>query len=136
MWPFKRKEKSFKVGDIVKCINDRNWNNVDQSLNLMLGNKYKILMVIKCESCGGFSYDIGCRFYNKRIHSSCNNRNQLCGNQLPGMGIHLAGHFRFEKTTEEFLEHEIEEKLEEAVKREDYETAALLRDKFKTDIKL
>ena len=131
MWPFKKKEKHFKVGDLIKCIDDRGWNNGSgQSLNLVYGKTYKVLMVVKCPTCGTISYDIGSKFINSNCHTTCSGPPSK--HELPAVGIHLAGHFRFAKSGEEQLENreEIEAELEKCLQYEDYEKAVKLRDKL------
>jgi len=127
MWPFKKKKEYAKVGDIIKCIDDRDWNKSQQTISLICGNKYKVLNVVICPSCGCVTYDIGCRFINSKLYTNCNEGKD--GHDLPGMGIHLAGDFRFEKTQETV--EEIQEKIEEFVKEEKYEQAQ--QEKIKLD---
>lgn len=43
MWPFKKKDKYFKVGDLVKCIDDREWNSSHHTMDLHYGKTYKKL---------------------------------------------------------------------------------------------
>lgn len=127
MWPFNQKKKEpeyFKAGDIVKCIDDREWNNISQTLNISYGKNYKILMVVKCPTCGYVSYDIGSRFKNKKYYTTCSPSDH----NLPAQGVHLAAHFRFEKSIA--TEEELELELAELLKAEKYEEAAKVRDKI------
>jgi len=128
MWPFKKKEIYFKVGDIVKCIDDREWNGASHTMDIAYGKTYKILMVVTCPTCGQVSYDIGSRFKNKKSHTTCTPSEH----EVPAQGIHVAGHFRFAKADEASMEsrEEIEAELEKSLKKEDYEKAAKLRDKL------
>lgn len=125
MWPFSKKTKEyFKVGDIVKCIDDRNWNHCRHTMDINYGEKYKILMVVKCPTCGSVSYDIGSRFKSKKSHTICTPSEH----ELPAQGIHLACHSRFEKSIAN--EAELKFELEELLKKEKYEEAAKVRDKI------
>ncbi len=120
MWPFKKKTKYFKIGDTIKCIDDRGWNVSLHSINLIFGNTYKILLVVKCPVCSCVCYDIGSRFHNPTYYTDC--RLGIKGHELPGMGIHLAGHFRFEKTIEaEQTAKQIQERINECIKNEEFE---------------
>ena len=127
MWPFNKKKNKpeyFKAGDIVKCIDDRDWNGCSHSMDINYGKKYKILMVVKCPMCGCISYDIGSRFENKKSHTTCSPSDH----NLPAQGIHLAGHFRFEKSVAN--QEDLKFELEELLKAEKYEEAARVRDKI------
>ncbi|HWY33226.1 MAG TPA: hypothetical protein VNX68_01190, partial [Nitrosopumilaceae archaeon] len=125
MWPFNKKKKEeshFNVGDTVKCIDDREWNRIAQSVNLVFGHTYKIRQIIKCPSCGGYSYDIGCRFDNKSLFTSCT----LNGTQIdmPGQGIHWAGNFRFARFEEsELSTAQLKEIIAGYVKNDEFEKA-------------
>ena len=124
----KRKDNVAKVGDFIKCIDDRNWNSNQQSMKIQYGKTYKVLAVVKCPSCNTFSYDIGCRFDNPTTHTKCSIGMGKGEHELPFAGTHLAGIFRFEKTvadeaSEKASKKEIEEKIKEAVESENYELA-------------
>lgn len=125
---FKKKEPEVKVGDIIICIDDRDWNNVNQSLQLVFKKSYKVQDITRCK-CGN-AYDIGCRFTDKNAHTRCFAENIL----FVGAGIHWAGHFRFRKATpEEESEHyraqteEIQSQIESLVANEEYNKAAELQ---------
>lgn len=126
MWPFRKKKQQIKVGDIIKCIDDREWNDPNQNMTLIYGNKYKVLAVIKCSVCGAIAYDIGCRFNNNRFYTKCTKSKEI--HDLPCMGTHLAGAFRFEKSVE--TKEELEAKIEAAVKEEKYEIAQEYKNKL------
>lgn len=114
----------FKVGDIVKCIDDRDWNSPENSIPLVYGKTYKVLDVIYNKCCGLYAIDIGCKFKNN-AHTKCK-----CKKEMVGLGIHWAYEARFVK--DDILgEEELKEQLEEAIIEEDYERAAKLRDKLK-----
>jgi hypothetical protein len=117
---FKKSEVS--PGEFVRCIDDRNWNGTT-GLILLYGKKYKVLNVIKCPGCGSFAYDIGGRFTDSELFTGC--RFHTPRIELPGMGIHWAGSFRFEKC--KVSKEELEKEIEEAVSEEKYEKAAVLK---------
>ena len=123
MWLFKKRKEYAKVGDTVKCIDDRDWNSDFQNMNIVYGNKYKVFNVLICPTCGSVCYDIGGRFTPSKYHSSYTSCNKK--HDLPGYGIHWAGAFRFEKSVESASE--IEAKMEQAVEVENYELAEELK---------
>ena len=127
---FFKKGNKISKGDIVVCIDDREWNNGKHTIDLSYNKKYKVLDINK--SCHNISFDIGSRFYIKTTRTSCIN----CGKDLIGQGIHWAGDFRFRKATpEEETEYyteikselELEEELNIAVKQEQYEKASEIK---------
>ena len=87
------------------------------------------MAIIKCPECGCICYAIGARFNDATIFTACTVDEDM--HYLPGMGIHLAGAFRFAKTAEEVTENlnkeELQKKLDKAVEIEDYETAEKLK---------
>lgn len=125
MWPFNKKQESFKIGDFVKCIDDREWNNTPQSLNIVFGKTYKILQITRCcNKCKRDCYDIGCRFSDINHFTTCSKSNS----DVPGQGIHWAGSFRFTKSVEEGMTNEeIQEKIKEHVAKEEFELADKLQ---------
>ncbi len=125
---WKKKDKTFSPGDIVVCIDDRDWNGPNNSENIIFNKKYKIQSVCPT-NCHGNSYDIGIRFVSD-LFTRCN----VCTKDLVGIRIHWAGHFRFRKASEYeareyYKEHEeeISEKILEAISEENYEEAARLK---------
>ena len=121
MWPFNRKAKEihFKVGDVVKCIDDREWNSDHQNMKIVFGKTYKILQILKCPICGVYSYDIGCKFNDNILFTRCQE------SDMPGAGIHWAGEFRFEKYTENELSAEqVKEIIDGCVANQEFERAA------------
>lgn len=125
---WKKKDKAFSPGDIVVCIDDRNWNGPNNAENIVFNKKYKVKNVCPM-NCHGNSYDIGIRFVSD-LFTTCNN----CHKSLPGIRIHWAGHFRFRKASEDeereyYKEHEeeISEKILEAISEENYEEASRLK---------
>jgi len=92
-WFFKNKRKGFSIGDIVICIDDRNWNTPNNDKKLVFNKKYKILSICPLK-CHGPSYDIGIRFTCSAFTTCI-----FCSKQLPGEYIHWAGHHRFRKAT-------------------------------------
>jgi len=89
---FNKKKKHFLQGDIVVCIDDRKWNNLNQKEDLVFGKSYRILHTVVCPDCGNVAYDIGIRFDDKLKFTKCNETHNM-----PGKGIHLANHNRFLK---------------------------------------
>ena len=128
MWPFKKKQKPFKVGDLIKCIDDRHWNGSSHTMDIKYGKTYKVLMVVVCPTCNQIAYDIGSRFNDKNLYTRCTPSEH----EVPAQGIHLACHFRFAKSNEELIENreELEAELSNSLQTEDYEKAAKLRDKL------
>ena len=116
---FKNKKPKFNVGDLVTCIDDREWNRSSNGLGahhvggflLRYGKTYKILDIQK--SCCGYVFDIGCKFIDKGLHTVCGDGTRK---QIAGAGIHWAGTHRFRKPTEEeeknFNEESVEVEIE------------------------
>jgi len=95
---FKRRPRAkFNVGDIVKCIDDRNHI-------IVFGKEYKVLSRHQTTCCGLWVYDVGL-FCSE--HAYC----KQCGGQfkLVGRGIHWAGEFRFAKSVGSIVEEAVEE---------------------------
>lgn len=117
-----------KIGDIVICIDDRNWNHgKPQTIDLVYKKSYKVLDITSCKCCS--AYDIGSR-QNPKTFTQCTS----CKDLLVGGGIHWAASFRFRKATpEEEKEHYAKEKedilsqIEELVAKEEYQKAAELQ---------
>jgi hypothetical protein len=114
----------FKVGDIVRCIDDRNWNSSINSIPLVYGKTYKVLDITYTKCCNIYSIDIGCKM-NNNSHTWCK-----CAKDMVGAGIHWAYEYRFVKD-DVLAKEELNEELEEALIEEDYEKAAIIRDKIK-----
>jgi hypothetical protein len=127
---FGKQEPTIKEGDLVVCIDDRDWNG-GTNISLKYGAIYKLLKI--GIFCHGKSFDIGGRFINPETHTSCSLNKGSCNNKLPGQGIHWAHDKRFRKaTTEEEKAYNsqskenIDEKIQELVAEERYEEAAEL----------
>jgi protein-arginine kinase activator protein McsA len=118
----------FKVGDIVRCIDDRGWNSSKNTIPLIYGKTYKILDITYSKCCNIYSIDFGCRL-NDNTHTVCK-----CSKNMVGMGIHWAYQYRFVKDNV-LAKEELNEELEEALSEEDYERAAVIRDKMKLLVK-
>ncbi len=105
------KKPKFDVGDIVKCIDDRDHE-------IKFGQEYKVLDRIKTTCCGIWVYDVGLRQGNTRTQCICTSRTKM-----PGAGIHWAKESRFaflrkEKArakSEEAISIETKEILEEEI---------------------
>lgn len=123
-----------KAGDIVICIDDRNWNSDITNITLQYNKKYKLLDILKI--CHGYALDIGGRVSNGS-YTSC-----TCRKSIQGRGIHWAGLERFRIATEEeaseFREGEnedegdiddIDNKIANAILEEDYELAGELTER-------
>lgn len=119
-WNRKKKPEVLQVGDWGKCIDDRDWNGDSTDFKLVYGKKYQIKQVVRCPDCGGICYDIGAKFFDETIHTRCTIG--VREHHLPCQGIHLAGAFRFEKSTE-MTEEEKKEQIASLVKEEKYEEA-------------
>jgi excinuclease UvrABC helicase subunit UvrB len=115
----------FKVGDTIRCIDDRGWNSPRNSINLKHGKTYKVLQVIKSDCCKRYAVDIGCVLSDNDF-TTC----VACNTKMSGVGIHWACEKRFVKD-DVLVKEELNEELEEAVNEENYEKAALIRDKIK-----
>ena len=111
------KKHKVKKGDVVVCIDDRDWNIGNTTIILVYNKKYKLVDVLS--SCHGYVYDIGGRIIDtsKSLYTSCS-----CRANIPGANIHWAGSFRFRIATEE----EVEE----------FETEEISKDKEKFNEKL
>lgn len=91
------KKPKFEVGDIVKCIDDR-----DHSV--VYGKEYKVLDRTKTTCCNSWVYDVGLRSYI--LNTVC----PPCGNvPIQGKGIHWCGEFRFSFLKKEKAKAQIEE---------------------------
>lgn len=122
-----KKRNQVKAGDFVRCIDDRDWNNSAQSLKLVYGKNYKVLMVVRCPDCGAVSYDIGCKFDDNRISTMCKRNHKM-----PLQGTRLAGDFRFERLIDDeaFTEEDIKKEIEEAVAMENFELAQIYKNRL------
>jgi hypothetical protein len=100
----------FKVGEKVKCVDDRNHK-------LIYGKEYTILDVVKTNCCKVYCYDVGL-IATETKYTSCN-----CGNTIQGRGIHWCGEFRFapiisdEAKVESEVSNEVGDKVIEEVKK-------------------
>lgn len=115
----------FKVGDIVRCVDDRDWNGQHNSINLKHGKTYKVYQIYKTPCCKTYSIDIGCVLLDNGFTTCI-----PCKAKMSGVGIHWACESRFVKD-DVLAEEELKEELEEALTEENYEKAAILRDKIK-----
>lgn len=130
---FKKRNPEIKIGDIVVCIDDREWNDCEQTIDLVYKKFYKILDINKCNCKDENIFDIGSRFINKIDRSYCSK----CNNILVGQGIHWAACYRFRKATEEeekeYYTNEKENiltQINEYVLKEEYEKAHELQKKL------
>ena len=131
---FKKKPK-FKVGDTVKCIDDRNWNGPATDIKLIFGKTYKILDITYTSCCNEMCLDIGGRFVDTKQFTVCG-VGKCKHIEIQGMGVHWASSKRFalhtgaeEEEKEEALDKEkLKKKLEKAIAIEDYQKATKLRD--------
>lgn len=116
MFGWFKKNPKFKIGDLVRCIDDRDHI-------IQYGKTYKILDVNFQDCCNTYSYDVGltCSDFTK---CTCK-KNSV----IPGKGIRWAGEFRFAPHTP--TKEEIEQAMTDALKEENYELASELRDKLK-----
>ena len=132
----KQKGEEVKIGDTVKCIDDRNWNSGNDNLWLQYGKSYVVLDIIYTDCCNTLCYDIGAR--NNESFTSCSG-GKCKGSRIPGHGIHWAGAFRFAKSiAEEAKESKKESKsisktaakklLDRALELEEYEEASRLQE--------
>lgn len=86
---FKRRPP-FEVGDVVKCIDDREWNSGGTNGQLEYLEYYTVQKIAKnCRH--GWDVDVGIRFHNQYDHTYCGK----CNKEIPGSGIHWATHKRF-----------------------------------------
>lgn len=111
------KKPKFKIGETIICIDDRE--------HLVEYRKeYVVIDIQKCKICGTFAYDVGIKY---KIATKC------CNIPLAGKNIRWAGEFRFKKKdeTSEESKESIENKLNDALKEEDYIKASEYRDKLK-----
>lgn len=129
---FKRNPK-IKVGDTVRCIDDRDWGDPEYTnIQLQYGKTYKILDILIAGCCGTTCFDIGGRFTISHQLTHCGD----CSIDIQGKGIHWADSKRFalhtgaeEEAKEETVDKEkLKKKLDKALASEDYEKATKLRD--------
>ena len=112
-----------KLENRVRCVDDRNWNSIDQSLQLNLGYIYEVKQTYICPNCRTKWYDIGCRSLGKRTTHDCSLREKT---SLPGENIKWAYATRFTALVDGDLEKFEELKvLNEAIKGE---TKSLLKE--------
>lgn len=115
-----------KKGEYVKCIDDRDWNTVNQTMHLQYGRIYKVLDVLKCPSCGCISYDIGCRSTTPDMitHTICAKTN----NKLPGANFRWAKRERFVRAKfGDINVEELKREIQLCIQKEQYERAAELK---------
>jgi hypothetical protein len=115
----------FKVGDTVRCVDDRGWNIPQNSINLKHGKTYKVYQIYKSDCCKTYSIDIGCVLTDNDFTTCI-----PCNRKMSGVGIHWADEKRFVKD-DVLAQEELKEELEEALTEENYEKAAIIRDKIK-----
>lgn len=94
----------FKVGQKIKCIDDR--NHV-----ISFGKTYTVLAVTKTTCCKVYCYDVGIGCVVDR-YTSC------CSGKIQGRGIHWCGEFRFAPMTEDEIEAESTEEVSDEVGNE------------------
>lgn len=106
-----------KPGDLVVCKIDSDWNDSKHSIGLEHGKIYRVKAIVTCRECRCTAYDIGSRFENKELYTTCS-----YGHRFPAKGKHLAGLRRFEvlsPMSKEYLNFSINE----AINIENYEEA-------------
>lgn len=124
------KKTEFKIGDTVRCIDDRGWNGDATDIKLIYNKKYRIQGMIKCPCCQELCFDINGRFFDLSKYTNCSVGNT----DIPGQGIHWAAARRFDKAIGNAAEEtainkeEKKKELEKALAEEDYKKAAQLRD--------
>lgn len=128
MWSFLKNLFTYiaKKGEYVRCIDDRDWNSPNQTMNLQYGSIYKVLDVIKCPSCGCISYDIGCRstLADKITHTVC----AKTKNQIPGANFRWAKRERFVRAKFGDINIEnLKREIQLCLDKEQYERAAELK---------
>lgn len=110
----------FKVGQKVKCINNKKLNPFQINLPpLKLGGIYMIQKIHSCE-CGDVKLDIGIYNSNKSIKCSS------CSIVVYGTSTWWCASKRFESAEENDLQKE----LEEAIEEENYELAQEIKNKI------
>lgn len=95
----KDKGPKFKVGQKIKCIDDRNHD-------VVFGKVYTVLAVTKTQCCNVYCYDVGISCKNDE-YTSCSH------GKIQGRGIHWCGEFRFAPTIEDEVEAEAEAEVSE-----------------------
>jgi len=136
-------KKIAKAGDIVICIDDRNYSNANFfPPPVKFKQKYKVLDVQKV--CHGYIYNVGLVLDG---YTTCSK----CDGVFPGLGIHWAASERFRLATPEekeeyfneqneifktenehlFDKRTVEEKIKEFEKEERYEEAQKLLESIK-----
>lgn len=84
----------FKVGDRVRCINNRNLNSINaDNPKLVLGREYIVYQIHVCSKCGLLSLDVG--LHNDGDTIVCD-----CLDKFNPQGIHYCNSSRFEKAIE------------------------------------
>lgn len=68
---FKKRKPEIKIGDIVVCIDDREWNDCEQTIDLVYKKAYKVLDINNCKCVNKDVFDIGSRFIDKNGRTIC-----------------------------------------------------------------
>lgn len=105
-WLSKGKRKAkFRVGDTIKCIDDRDHI-------VVFGREYVVLNVYQLTCCGDFCYDVGLGIGDNESYTNCGD----CNTDVPGRGVRWAAERRFAllRRDEASAEEEEEEDTTEA----------------------
>lgn len=122
-WNIFKPKPKFSVGDTVKCIDDRNWNETTTDMDLTYGKSYNVLELGVTSCCGHKIIDIGARYINPNLFSYCGS----CNKPIQGKGIYWVSEYKFAHKKLNTLT-DVNEAIDDAIASEDYEKAANLRD--------
>ena len=94
----------FKIGQTVKCIDDRYHI-------IIYAKEYKVLDVIQLTCCGDWAYDVGLKC---ETYSHCND----CKKDIPGHTIRWVGEFRLAPIISDEVSEEMSESEEIKIAQE------------------
>lgn len=104
--------KAFNIGDKVVALTNP---SSEHSQPRIKGKMYIVVNLMYCQKCGEQMISLGLKSKNSLVHCTCNH---LQNND----GFHFTLSKHFAKVDE------FDQEIEEAIKDEEYEIAALLRD--------
>lgn len=119
---------NWKPGDKALCVKIGGPNDGSEYPPLRLNYEYVVNKVAICGECGAIALDVGLSLSNNTMEKGLGVKCECGAMHSPKTGIHWCAHWRFVKKDD----RTIEEQIEEAVEKEDYELATKLRNQSNT----